>query len=188
MVRFSLTPRSAAGDLASALTVSAGTMSIVLAAIGVVKWPVTLGVTLLTLGLVMQGTLSVVAQHIHPSSGRIARASPVIIRMPDPVIVAARQVETRLSMLSHGRALTAGVTTPRSSFGAGTPTMRVTSSGLVVRSHPLATSAQVGVLARGDTVEVHGTQRGWMLVSAPHETPGWVFGKYLATAIVASSD
>jgi hypothetical protein len=168
---------------------TAGMLPIFLSAVGLAKWLATLGVTLLALSFAVQGTLNLLALHVHPSIARIAASAPsVVVRMPDPVVVAARQVDARLSMLSHGRALSAGVTTPRSSFGAGTPTMRVTSSGLVVRSHPLATSAQVGVLARGDTVEVHGTQRGWMLVSAPHETPGWVFGKYLATAIVASSD
>jgi uncharacterized protein YraI len=156
--------------------------------VGLAKWPLTLSAAVLVFGVSSEGTLSLISEHVHtPAASTPAPArSAVVVRMPAPATVAPQQAETRLAALSAGRALAGSAASPRPAIEAGIPTMQVTIPGLVVRSHPVKTSPQVGVLRQGDVVEIHGKQGGWMLVHSARGAVGWVFGKYLALKPAAS--
>lgn len=55
----------------------------------------------------------------------------------------------------------------------------VTAAGLNVRSKPSGSASIIGVLHKGDPVEVHQRNDNWIYVTTPWNAQGWVYGAYI---------
>lgn len=151
-----------------------------LSILGLLAWPLAVGVGIAVFGTSSDAALSLLNRNLSSvSSSTIKAGVPApIIRMPSTPIVSPETAHARVAALLSGRdyAVASAAIGPPQSISPATLTA---GSGLVMRSQPKKASAAVGTLAKGASVEVKSKQGGWVLVERNDGVFGWVFGKYL---------
>jgi len=155
----------------------------VLTVFGFLAWPLAIGVAVAVFGTSSNAALSLLSHSLSASASATIKAGvpAPVIRMPSTPVVSPEAAHAKVAALLSGRDYAVARASIAPPQGSGSATMAA-SIGLVIRSQPKKTSAALGTLAKGASVEVKSKQGGWMLVETGDGVTGWVFGKYLTAS------
>jgi hypothetical protein len=145
-----------------------------LAGFSFLLWPIVLGSALVSLGLSSNATLSLISEAAHSTTSqsaqtfsyrarKMAMGPTVAIRVTAPIPNTPKSTSTAPAVQSPSQ-----------------PLRMVAIRNLILRSKPMATSAVVVGISKGDRVVVRSRQGRWWLVTTSEDNEGWLFASYLA--------